>query len=330
VLSVTVFARPMTPRVEFELAAGSNKIDVIIGGKLVTSYLYGEQSGKPVLYPVRTVSGVGVNRGYPLVKIEGESTDHSQHVGIFFAYDAVNDDDFWDDNIEPPFIKHVKVTEMTPGNGKGTLSTVIHWIGSNGRPLLQEDRKMVFYAAGNEYAIDFSIDLTAQDTKVVFTDSKAGLFAIRVADWLGEELATKIGPGNEFPYSGSGEYLSSNGDRTEKNVWGKRAKWVRLEGKKDGKTVGIVIFNHPSSVNYPTYWMTRGYGLFAANPLGQHVFENIRHRYGCEKDRQRKIPQPFNLTLQPGESAHFRFLVVIYEGPRTAEQLEKRFEKFAK
>lgn len=106
------------------------------------------------------------------------------------------------------------------------------------------------------------------------------------------------------------------GTEKEKNVWGKRAKWVRLEGEKDGKIIGIAIFNHPDSVNYPTYWHARGYGLFAANPLGQRMFQETR---GVEN------PQAFGLTLEPGQSTLFKFRMLIYEGPRTAEQLEKVF-----
>ena len=33
----------------------------------------------------------------------------------------------------------------------------------------------------------------------------------------------------------------------------------------------IAIFDHPGNVNYPTYWHARGYGLFAANPLGRYA-----------------------------------------------------------
>ncbi|UCC23514.1 MAG: PmoA family protein, partial [Planctomycetota bacterium] len=167
-------------------------------------------------------------------------------------------------------------------------------------------RSMVFRPGENEYAIDFSIDLTARDAEVVFEDTKEGMFAIRVAHWLRE---------NE-----TGQYLSSSGGRTEENVWGRRARWVRLEGEKDGKTIGIAVFNHPASVNYPTYWHARGYGLFAANPLGQFVFD---------ESRRQTNPQPFELTLQPGQTAHFGFRLLVYEGPRTRKQLEQRFDTFA-
>lgn len=294
------------PRVEF--VKGDDKISVMIGDKHFTNYLYRDELTKPILYPVYTPSGIAVNRGYPLVEVEGESTDHPHHAGIFFTYDRVNDDGFWNNTASPPQVKHVKVTKIQGGTSKGEFSTVMHWIGKSGKVLLEEKRNMVFLAGEEEYIIDFSINLTAQDTKVIFKDTKEGMFAIRVADWLREK-------------GGSGRYLNSTRDETEDNVWGKRARWVRLQGEKDGKTIGIAILNHPASVNYPTYWHARGYGLFSANPLGQYDFE---------KKRNPETAKPLNFTLEPGRTAHFRFQIVIYEGERAQEQLEDRFKVFVK
>lgn len=294
------------PKVEF--VKGAEKIDVVIGGELFTSYMYGGELTKPVLYPVKTPSGIKVNRGFPFEEIEGEAVDHAHHVGIFFTYDEVNDVGFWNNKTFPPQVIHKKVTAMKGGRGRGELCTVMEWTGMNENVLLKETRKMVFTAGEGQYAIDFSIDLTAQDEKVVFGDTKEGMFAIRTAQWLREKDAT-------------GHYISSNGDETAKNVWGKRARWVALEGNKDGKEVGIAILNYAPSTNYPTYWHARDYGLFAANPLGQLAFQ--------EKLKV-SDPKPFALTLEPGESAHFNFYIVIYDGKRTAEQIENMFEGFSK
>jgi len=294
------------PKVEF--VKGEEKIDVVIGGELFTSYMYGGELTKPVLYPVKTPSGIKVNRGFPFEKIEGEATDHHHHVGIFFTYDLVNGTGFWNNQTSPPGVKHVKVTKMKGGKGKGQLCTVMDWTGMSENVLLRETRKMVFTASEGQYAIDFSIDLTAQNKKVVFGDTKEGMFAIRTAQWLREKDAT-------------GKYFSSNGDKSANNIWGKRARWVVLEGNKDGKEVGIAILNYKPSTNYPTYWHARNYGLFAANPLGQEAFQT-----------KLKVsdPKPFALTLEPGESAHFNFYIVIYDGKRTADQIEEMFAAFPK
>ncbi|MHC4636174.1 MAG: DUF6807 domain-containing protein [Planctomycetota bacterium] len=309
IIMVTLLTSGCAVGSKVEFVRSDEKIDVMIDGAHLTSYVYSDDLTKPILYPVNSPSGLALNRGYPIVQIEGETTDHPHHAGLFFTYDKVNGEGFWANKDAPPQVKHMKVTQCSDGKGKGKISTTAQWVGKSGAVLLNEERQMVFIAGQDEYAIDFTFDLSApRDSKVVFEDTKEGMFAIRVADWLREK-------------DGTGRYLSSNGDETEKNIWGKRAEWVRLEAQKDGKTVGIAIFNHPSSVNFPTYWHARGYGLFSANPLGQYDFERKRN-----PDKA----QHFNLTLDPGQSARFRFRMLVYEGTRTKEQLQKTFEEFAK
>jgi len=274
-----------------EMIQGENKIDVLIDGKMVTSYLYQPDLTKPVLFPVKTLAGVAINRGFPLQIVAGESKDHPHHFGIFFTYDKVNQEGFWGNTRIPPQIKLAKIEKVKSGK-IGKIKAMHHWLAKTGKTLLEEKRTMLFSAGENYYTIDFAIKLTAKDTAVVFRDTKEGMFAIRVADWLAEK-------------NGNAEYLSSNGERMEKEIWGKRAEWVRLQGSYEGKKLGIVMINHPTSVNYPTFWHSRAYGLFSAGPLGQQEFE-----------RERKVEQPkaFNLTLAKGESAWFKFRVVVYDG----------------
>ena len=148
--------------------------------------------------------------------------------------------------------------------------------------------------------------------KVEFGDTKEGMFAIRLAQWLTENTDARY-------QLGTGAYLNCNGDEKEKGVWGKRAEWVRIQGNKNGETVGIAILNHPRSTNYPTYWHARGYGAFSANPLGQYAFQ---------KSRKVEDPEPFGLTLNKGETAPFKFRVILYDGPRTKQQLDEEFREY--
>ena len=69
------------------------------------------------------------------------------------------------------------------------------------------------------------------------------------------------------------------------DVWGKRAKWVSLSGVIESKEVSVVIMDYPTNVGYPTYWHARGYGLFAANPLGQKVFSDGKEELNFSRDR---------------------------------------------
>ena len=328
VIISTFAANLMAEAPKVELVRGKNRIDVVIAGEPFTSYLYGVNMTKPLLVPVRTPSGIEVSRRHPLTELEGGSTDHGHHVGIFFAVDQVNGVKFWNNTGLSPQIRHVEITEVQSGTGTGKLSAISHWIDEKKQVLLEEKRTMLFLAGEHEYAIDLSIDLTAKCPRILFEDIEEGMLAIRVSDYLREsdpEISPQ--PGQPLPKEslpGTGRYFSSNGDITAKNVWGKRARWVALQGVRQGKVVGVAILNHPASINYPTYWHARNYGLFSANPLGQGDFQRQQPR----KYRKNKI-MPLRLTLEQGETVHFRFLVIVYEGFRTNQQIEERFKKFA-
>jgi len=75
--------------------------------------------------------------------------------------------------------------------------------------------------------------------------------------------------------------------------------------------------HHPDNINYPTFWHARGYGLFAANPLGEKIFTNGK----SEKD----------LRLKKGESVRFYYKIIIHDDKETvpAAQLDKIAEEFA-
>ncbi len=304
---------------------GVDQIDVMADNKIITSYVYKQENQKPILYPVYSPSGEIVTRGFPLMEVEGESKDHPHHRGITFTYGngEVNGSTFWGlpnygsvdyENIKLPQIKLDRIVEMKEGKD-GKLSVINLWIDKNNKPLLREDRVMDFSAKADENIIDFTISLTALDTVVTFEDTKEGMLSIRVADWLAE---TPTGP--LFKGKGTGVYLNAEGEKTEKNIWGKRSAWMRLEGNKDGKAIGIAIFHNPKSLNFPTYWHARGYGCYAANPIGQYEYQ---------KGTGVANPQKRTLTLNPGESALFKFRMIIYEGNRDKKILDKEFQDYS-
>ena len=75
----------------------------------------------------------------------------------------------------------------------------------------------------------------------------------------------------------------------------------------------IAILDNPSNPNFPTFWHARGYGLFAANPLGEKVLP------GDGK-------QDFDLTLEPGKSATFHYRVLILDGTAKPADIEKAYQ----
>ncbi len=293
----------------FQIFESYNQIHILKNGRHFTSYLYDSIWLKPILYPVYSPSGIRVQRQYPLLIVEGESHDHPHHAGLSFTYGTegeVNGNNFWAGQQGSTKIRHARVTQMKAEPDFAILGIQAEWIGQEGELVLEEERTMIFKGDETKNIIDFLIELKAYNEDVVFNDTKEGMFAIRVADWLSEA-------------NGNGIYLNSEGDETEENIWGKPSKWVRLDGHHEGKTIGVLIMNHPSSVNYPTYWHARAYGLFSANPLGREVFE---------KGRGVQDTTPLNFTIPAGNTAKFRFRMIIYEGELVVDEIEDLFEQY--
>jgi hypothetical protein len=116
----------------------------------------------------------------------------------------------------------------------------------------------------------------------------------------------------------TGLYRSSEG-KTGDDVWGTRGHWTILTGTVAQKPITIAILDHPKNVGYPTYWMARGYGLFAANPLGQKA-------YGT--DKKETPARELNFTLEPGQSLTLRYRLLILSKAATTKDLEAHCRKF--
>ena len=118
------------PRITFERM--ENRIEVMYDGQQITTYLFNPDLPKPILCPVKSPSGIVMNRHFPMKMVEGESRDHPHHTSLFFTYDEVNNDGFWNNTETPPQIQHVKVCQMQEGKKGSVLSVLLHWIGERG------------------------------------------------------------------------------------------------------------------------------------------------------------------------------------------------------
>lgn len=311
------------------------RVDITIDGTPFTSYIWPTTLKKPVLYPILDADGVTITRGWPLAPRPGERTDHPHHDGLWFNYSNVNGFDFWNnsDAIPPErapkmgTIVFNKIVSHKSGATEGDLVTNSTWIDGNNHPILGETTRYVFAHEGSIRSIDVIVTLKALD-HVVFHDDKDGLLGLRVARWLespeekggtftdSNGVATPVAAAANLPGVAppTGEYLTSEGVKGEA-VWSTRARWCALTGHNDsGHTVTIAIFDDPNNVGYPTYWHARGYGLFAANPLGRHMFDPKQ--------------QPLDFSLDRGQSVIFRYRVVIYTGTPSPKVLNQEADNF--
>jgi hypothetical protein len=307
------------------------RVDVMIDGKLFTSYWWPDTVYKPILYPILTSAGTAITRGFPIKPRAGERRDHMHQVGNWLNYGNVNGYDFWGNgsegkrNVNGGQIKHLKIEKLSPGNGEGSMFTTASWIDPSGKELLAERTEFHFIAKGSTRIIDRIATLTATNGAVSMKDTKEGMFGIRVARQLElpskEDITLTDAQGNpttvkKMSNEGvSGNYRSSEGV-TGEAVWGTRAKWMDLYGKIGNEEVSLVICDHPKNLSYPTYWHARGYGLFAANPFGVKDFTEGK--------------EELNYNIPAGQSLTFRYRIIISSGNHlTDEEINAYAQEFA-
>jgi hypothetical protein len=300
---------------QVDIKQQADRMDITINGAAFSTFFYGSDAPKPYLHPLRTASGKIVTRAYPMQDVEGESKDHPHHRGLWFTHGDVNGFDFWANEARQKGPKKGKIVldkagPVAGGKKQGTLQATFNWLDPRGNTLLKEARKMTFYAGRNRRVIDLDITLTA-GVDVKFGDTKEGTFAIRLATPLEEPSPKSKGVAR------TGKMVNAEGLATEKDVWGKRSAWVDYQGELEGEKLGIAILDHPSNPRYPTYWHSRGYGLFAANIFGVRDFTRDKSKDG-------------SLSLEKGKTLRFLYRVVIHPGDARSAQVAKEFKKFSR
>lgn len=313
VLLMTVsFARAEKKEmVGFKNDDNGKKVEVYVGGKFFTAYIYPDNMEKQSLYPIMSASGKFITRGFPLNPRPFERTDHPHHVGLWFNFGSVNGLDFWNNSFaikpedKPKYgtIKFRKIVSEDPA--KGMLVTNSDWVDIKDNVLLNEETTFVFEGIGTLRTIERITKLTAKQL-VLFEENKEGLIGLRV-DRAFEEPSTKPekfldakGIETEVPVLNNdgvnGVYRNAEGVKGA-DVWSKRSPWVALRGVKDGEVITIAILDNKNNFSYPAWSHARGYGLFATNNLGGRIFD--------------KNAAPVKVELKPGQSIVFKHKIVI-------------------
>ncbi len=318
-------------RISVTLNDQQRRVDVSIDGQPFTSYIWPSKLAKPILYPLRTAKGTIITRGFPLQQRPGERVDHPHHAGLWLTYESINGIDFWNNSeaIKPQdapkmgTIEQRSIVSAKGGSDQGELEVEADWLTYDKRVLLKEHTRFVFRGRPNSRSVDRITTLQAQGEKVVFADAKDGMLGLRVVRALearsdkAEVFTDASGRTTtvaKLDNTGvNGVYLTSEGKKGDA-AWGTRGRWCNLSGKIGDEPVTISIFDHPANRGFPTYWHARGYGLFAANPLGQKVFSNGK--------------EEMNLTLAPNQSVTFRYRILITSEIATPENTEAAYKAF--
>ena len=142
---------PPKEKVEFKNNEKDKKVEVFIGGKFFTAYIYPDNMEKQSLYPIVSASGKTITRGYPLNPRSFERTDHPHHVGLWFNFGDVNGLDFWNNSYAIPankkslygWVRTDRIIETKSGS-TGILAYHANWVNQKKQVLMErvEDRSL--------------------------------------------------------------------------------------------------------------------------------------------------------------------------------------------
>jgi hypothetical protein len=304
---------------DVKLTRLADRVRVEVGGTLFTEYVF-QGASRPYCCPILAADGTALTRDFPMKKTEGEETDHPWHRSLFFEHSVVNGVDFWNegsgDKGKSPELKgntvQDAIVEATSGS-VGVLHTKDNWVAPGNRVICTDDRTLRFGQEGDDRFIDFEITIHAlPDAPLVIGDNKDGTMATRIAQWMTMPHKKK-----DVEVGGSGHIVTATGAR-DADAWGKRADWCDYHAAHNGKIYGIAIFDHPANLRHPTWWMARDYGLFGANPFGQHDYE--------PKTTQ---PHAGDYTIPAGGSLTLKYRLYFHFGDEKEANLAAKYAEYA-
>lgn len=265
----------------------NSKIDVLINNNLFTSYILSQDEKYPFFFPVNGPSNASVtsmrNANYP------------HHSSLFFGCDKVNGGNYWQEGLERGQIVSIRADVIESGNDKVIIENECIWRRPNANAPIKDTRKITITAPSKEiYQIDFDVTLEML-MDVIIEKTNHSLFSGR----MDADLAVING----------GTMINSNGEKGEKDTFGKKAAWIDFYGKRGDKQEGMAIMQHPSNEWYPAPWFTRDYGFFSPTPM-----------YWPQNDKE--------TSLKKGQTIKLKYRVLVHAGDTSTAKIAEQFEKY--
>jgi len=249
---------------------------------------------KPYVLKIMTPSGINILRDAPI--------DHTHHHGLMFAIkvDGVN---CWEEYNPKDFGRQETLTiaeSLTVSNGRKEkkVESTLLWSDGVGQSLVLEKRKITAYHTG---------DATVLDWMGVFTlppGKEKAILGGNEYHGLGMRFIESMDTGGKF-------FASSDSGNKEGRLT--PCRWMAYTAKADGKPVTIAMFDTKDNPRpMLAYTMGSGEGEFGYFSATANLYR-----------------EP--VTLTPEKPVTFHYRLVLWDGEKTAEEVEQfgvsNFEK---
>jgi hypothetical protein len=221
------------------------------------------------------------------------NANYPHHSSLFFGCDRVNGGNYWQEGLERGQIISIRADIIESGNDKVIIENECIWRRPNASAPIKDTRKITITAPSNDiYQIDFDVTLEML-MDVIIEKTNHSLFSGR----MDADLAVING----------GTMINSNGEKGEKETFGKKAAWIDFYGKRGDKQEGMAIMQHPSNEWYPAPWFTRDYGFFSPTPM-----------YWPQNDKE--------TVLKKGQTIKLKYRVLVHSGDTSNAKIAEQFE----
>jgi hypothetical protein len=283
-----------------QLVRHDKTLDVMIDGKLFTTYHFADDFIRPYTRPY--FWPVNAPDGTPLTVDQAQTVPaHPHQRSIWIGHADVNGAEHWKITHKPiqPKQRHIDLKDVS----NDCFTEDLIWEDKDGQPMLGEERSFHFsvYPDGSR-AMDVKLKFKPLKEDVTFGVARDhGLFAIRVAPAIADHP----------------QLLNSEGGDTGEAVSGKRAAWCDESGQIDGKTYGVAIFDSPDNIRHPPYWHAN---------IGTHIGPDIVGPGRTVKATTKPDAGP--LTIASGQTLVLQYRAVFHQGDARSAQLSAKYAAF--
>lgn len=267
-----------------------DKIEIRNNGSLITNYILDENEKYPFFFPVNGPSNASVtsirNANYP------------HHSSLFFGCDKVNGGNYWQEGIDRGQILPLRADILESGSDKVVIENENIWSRPGASAPIKDLRTItVTVPSPDVFQIDFDVTMEML-MDVTIEKTNHSLFSGR----MDPDLAVING----------GTMVNAEGEKGEKDTFGKRSAWMDYYGPRGNGTEGMAILQHPSNEWFPAPWFTRDYGFFSPTPM----------YWPADEEK--------GTVLKKGDTIHLRYRVLVHSGDHQSAKIAEAYEKYKK
>lgn len=273
----------------------NHQFQFLVDGDEKTRWHFDPSYPRPFFYPLICESGASLTRmGHP------GAPNHDHHRSVWFAHHKVFGHDFWADG-KGTLIRQKDWLAIEDGKQFSRLAVELHWLDGHDPSPLMRQILIVEFKPHDQFGWTLELQSTFVPTaeKLELQQTNFGFLAVRMS----KQIAS---------YFGGGTLTNSALQESEKNIFGKPAKWMDYSGNQFshqlGKEIaeGISYIDHPQNPGQPTHWHVREDGWMGASP-------------GMKS----------SLELTQSDPTTFRYLLWIHSGTLNGQATDALYDRFS-